>query len=123
MSPSISRLRASGVVNRDTKSVLISFGGGDDALRREILVQHRGFPNGGSWSFLRARCATVGLCVGGVVRPMGLAIAAREGQRSSAMPSVWHGSGDCANSSTAVRRDCTRGEVARWIDGASSRFR
>jgi hypothetical protein len=50
-SPSVSRLRALGVVDRNTKSVLISFGEGDDALRREVRVTHRQFPNGGCWSF------------------------------------------------------------------------
>jgi hypothetical protein len=39
-----------GVVDRNTKSVLISFGE-DDALRRKIRITHRHFPNGGSWSF------------------------------------------------------------------------
>jgi hypothetical protein len=50
-SPSLSRLRASGVVDWNTKSVVIAFGEGDDALHREIRVTHRRFPNGGSWSF------------------------------------------------------------------------
>jgi hypothetical protein len=50
-SPSVSRLRGLGVVNRNTKSVVIAFGEGDDALHREIRVTHRRFPNGGSWSF------------------------------------------------------------------------
>jgi hypothetical protein len=50
-SPSVSGLRAPGVVDRNTKSVVIAFGEGDAALRREILVLHRDFPNGGSWSF------------------------------------------------------------------------
>src|ERR1700722_879567 len=50
-SPSVSRLRAFGVLDRSTKSVLISFGQGEDALRREVRVTHRQFPNGGGWSF------------------------------------------------------------------------
>jgi hypothetical protein len=50
-SPSVSRLRASGVGDWNTKSVLISFGEGDDALWREVHVTHRRFPNGGGWSF------------------------------------------------------------------------
>jgi hypothetical protein len=50
-SPSVSRLRALGVVDWNTKSVLISFGEGDDALWREVHVTHRWFPNGGDWSF------------------------------------------------------------------------
>ena len=50
-SVSISRLRASGVVTSDTKSVDIVFGEGDDGLRREVKVVHRRFPNGGEWSF------------------------------------------------------------------------
>jgi hypothetical protein len=48
---SISRLRASGVVTRDTKSVEVVFGDGNDGLRREVKVVHRRFPNGGEWSF------------------------------------------------------------------------
>ena len=44
---SISRLRASGVVTSDTKSVDIVFGEGNDGLRREVKVAHRRFPNGG----------------------------------------------------------------------------
>jgi hypothetical protein len=62
-SPSVSRLRALGVINRDAKSVVISFGEGDDALHREIRVTHRHFPNGGGWSFFTCpqceRCARV----------------------------------------------------------------
>jgi hypothetical protein len=50
-SVSISRLRASGIVTRDTKSVEIVFGEGHDGLRREVRVVHRRFPNGGEWSF------------------------------------------------------------------------
>ena len=46
-SVSISRLRASGVVTFDTKSVEIVFGEGEDGLRREVKVVHRRFPNGG----------------------------------------------------------------------------
>jgi hypothetical protein len=52
-SPSVSRLRASGVVEWNKKSVLISFGEGDDALWREVQVTHRRFPNGGGWSFFQ----------------------------------------------------------------------
>jgi hypothetical protein len=50
-SVSISRLRASGFVTSDTKSVDIIFGEGDEGLRREVKVVHRRFPNGGEWSF------------------------------------------------------------------------
>jgi hypothetical protein len=50
-SPSVSSLRASGVVDGNTTSVIIAFGEGDEALRREIGVTHRQFPNGGGWSF------------------------------------------------------------------------
>jgi hypothetical protein len=50
-SPSVSTLRALGVVDRNTKSVVVAFGEGDDALHREIRVTHRQFPNGGDWSF------------------------------------------------------------------------
>ena len=50
-SVSISRLRASGIVTSDTKSVEIVFGEGADGLRREVKVVHRRFPNGGEWSF------------------------------------------------------------------------
>ena len=50
-SVSVSRLRASGVVTKGTKSVHIVFGEGDDGLRREVKVVHQRFPNGGEWSF------------------------------------------------------------------------
>ena len=43
-SVSISQLRASGVVTSETKSVEIAFGEGNDGLRREVKVVHRGFP-------------------------------------------------------------------------------
>ena len=51
MSPSVSRLRALGIIDRNTVSVLISFGEGDGVLRREVRVTHRQFSNGGCWSF------------------------------------------------------------------------
>ena len=51
VSVSISRLRASGVVTRNTKWADIVFGEGDDGLWREVKVVHRSFPNGGEWSF------------------------------------------------------------------------
>ena len=50
-SVSSSRLRASGVVTGDTKSVDVVFGEGDDGLRREVKVVHCRFPNDGEWSF------------------------------------------------------------------------
>jgi hypothetical protein len=57
MSPSVSKLRGLGVVDRNTKSVLISFGEGGEALHREIRISHRQFPNGGDWSFfICAQC-------------------------------------------------------------------
>jgi hypothetical protein len=40
-----------GVVNRNTKSVVIAFGEGDEGLHREISITHRQFPHGGGWSF------------------------------------------------------------------------
>ena len=51
MSPTISRLRASGVVTAETRSVVVTFGEGESALAREVRVIHQIFPNGGSWSF------------------------------------------------------------------------
>ena len=50
-SVSASRLRASGVVTSDMKSVVVAFGDGDDALRREVKLRHMAFPSGGSWSY------------------------------------------------------------------------
>jgi hypothetical protein len=50
-SASILRLRAAGVVTRNTKSVDIVFGEADDGLRREVKVGYCRFPNGGEWSF------------------------------------------------------------------------
>jgi hypothetical protein len=49
--PSISRLRASGFVTAEKRSVVVTFGGGESALAREARVTHQLFPNGGSWSF------------------------------------------------------------------------
>jgi hypothetical protein len=47
----------SGAITADATSVLVSFGQGDDALRREVRVVNRKFPNGGSWSlFLCPTC-------------------------------------------------------------------
>jgi hypothetical protein len=43
----ISRLRASGVVTSNTKSVEVVFGEGNDGLRRQVRVVHRRFPSGG----------------------------------------------------------------------------
>jgi hypothetical protein len=61
---SVSRLCASGAITEDATSVVICFGQGDDALRREVRVAHRKFPNSGGWSFSfvlfaadRPRCA------------------------------------------------------------------
>jgi hypothetical protein len=50
-SPTISRLRASGVVTAETRSVVVTLGEGESALSREVRVTHQIFPNGGSWSF------------------------------------------------------------------------
>jgi hypothetical protein len=50
-SPTISRLRASGVVTAETRSVVVTFGEGDSALKRRVRLAHHKFPNGGSWSF------------------------------------------------------------------------
>jgi hypothetical protein len=50
-SPTISRLRASGFVTAEKRSVVVTFGGGESALAREARVTHQLFPNGGSWSF------------------------------------------------------------------------
>ena len=56
-SVSILRLRAAGVVTRNTKSVDIVFGEGDDGLRREVEVGYCRFTNGGEWSFfVRPAC-------------------------------------------------------------------
>jgi hypothetical protein len=48
---SVSKLRALGVVAADARSVFAVFGEGDAALKREVRIVHRRFPNGGSWSF------------------------------------------------------------------------
>ena len=44
-------MRASGLVTLDMEWVVIAFGEGEDALKREVRVTHQLFPNGGSWSF------------------------------------------------------------------------
>ena len=48
---SVSRLRASGAIAPDATSVVIAFGEGEAALKREVRLTHRCFPQGGSWSF------------------------------------------------------------------------
>jgi hypothetical protein len=47
----VSRLRASGVITRESTSVIISFGQGADALHRQVGVAHLHLKHGGSWSF------------------------------------------------------------------------
>jgi hypothetical protein len=44
---SASRLCASGTTTADATLVVVNFGQGDDALRREVRVVHRKFWNGG----------------------------------------------------------------------------
>ena len=54
-SPNVSRLRAEGKITADMTSVWIGFGAIE--LKREVRLEHRRFPNGGSWSFfLCPRC-------------------------------------------------------------------
>jgi hypothetical protein len=50
-SPSISRLRAKGVVNAKMQSVVVAFGEGEDALKREVRLSRQTFPNGGWWAW------------------------------------------------------------------------
>ena len=50
VSPSVSRLRADGTITADMTSVWIGFGAIE--LKREVRLEHRRFPNGGSWTFL-----------------------------------------------------------------------
>jgi hypothetical protein len=55
VSENVSRLRAKGKIAADMTSVRIGFGAID--LKREVRLEHRRFPNGGSWSFfLCPRC-------------------------------------------------------------------
>src|SRR5215469_4611845 len=54
-SESVSRLRAERKITADMTSVSIGFGAIE--LKREVRLEHRRFPNGGSWSFfLCPRC-------------------------------------------------------------------
>jgi hypothetical protein len=54
-SENVSRLRAEGKITADLTSVWIGFGAIE--LKREVRLEHRRFPNGGSWSFfLCPRC-------------------------------------------------------------------
>lgn len=50
-SPSISRLRAEGVVTASTARLVIAFGEGENALKREVRVTRQMFSNGGSWTW------------------------------------------------------------------------
>jgi hypothetical protein len=55
VSESVSRLRAEGEITAEMTSVWIGFGAIE--LKREVRLEHRRFPNGGSWSFfLCPRC-------------------------------------------------------------------
>jgi hypothetical protein len=45
-------LSAMGAVTADATSVLVSFGQGDDAHRREIRGVHRKWPNSGGWDIV-----------------------------------------------------------------------
>jgi hypothetical protein len=55
VSANVSRLRAEGKITADMTSVSIGFGAIE--LKREVRLEHRRFPNGGSWSFfLCPRC-------------------------------------------------------------------
>jgi hypothetical protein len=55
VSESVSRLRAEGAITADMASIWIGFGAIE--LKREVQLEHRRFPNGGSWSFfLCPRC-------------------------------------------------------------------
>jgi hypothetical protein len=47
-----SRLRAMGVIKPDATSAIVSFGEGDDALKRELRTWHRRFRNGRGISLL-----------------------------------------------------------------------
>lgn len=50
-SPSVSQLRAVGLVTAAMTSVVVGFGEGGGGLRCEVEVTHRALKNGGSWSF------------------------------------------------------------------------
>jgi hypothetical protein len=115
-SVSISRLRASGVVTGDTKSVDIVFGEGDDGLRRDVKVVHRQFPNGGEWSFFICPvCGRPARVLKLHEKPMCRRCCLRQG------------SGYRVSSGTPVERDLAR--VARLkklrelLDGGSVRLR
>jgi hypothetical protein len=55
VSENVSRLRAEGKITADMTSVWIGFGAIE--LTREVRLEHRRFPNGGSWCFfLCPRC-------------------------------------------------------------------
>lgn len=51
-SESVSRLRAAGAIASDTEVTTVSFG--DQSFN--VVVSHRKFPNGGSWSFYQCPC-------------------------------------------------------------------
>jgi hypothetical protein len=71
----VSTLRASGAIAADATWVVVTFGPGDDAHRRELRVVHRKFPNSGGWSFFVAACSWA-------ARQAGLSARARH-------PEVW----------------------------------
>jgi uncharacterized Zn finger protein (UPF0148 family) len=55
-----SLLRKSGAIDATTTKTVISFGDGDDAVKREIAVTLRRFPQGGNWSlFICPSCGVI----------------------------------------------------------------
>src|ERR1700753_4303764 len=67
-SENVSRLRAEGKITADMTSVWIGFGAIE--LKREVRLEHRRFPNGGSWTFFlcpdaKDACAVSGSATAG----------------------------------------------------------
>ena len=114
-SVNISRLRASGLVTSDTKSVEIAFGEGDASLRREVEVVHRRFPNGGEWSFFVCQVCS---CPARVLRLHDKPMCRR--------CCLSHGVGYRISSGTPVERDVARlarlQKLRQLLDGGPARL-
>ena len=111
----LSRLRASGLVTSDMKTVVIVFGEGDDALRREVKVVHRvAFRTAANGHFFFALFAAAGPRLKLHDRPMCRRCCLR------------HGVGYRISSGSPVERDVAR--VARLkklreqLDGGPARL-
>jgi hypothetical protein len=115
-SVSASRLRASGIVTSEMKSVVVVFGEGADALKREVELWHMFFPNHGVWSYFYCpscsrRCRMLRVLDGCVV---------------CRRCCLRHGVGYCISRGSPVERDVARvarlQKLRQLLDGEPARL-